>query len=55
MLPRTGTIMKRRLLITIAVAALWPLPTRAQNAKAALDAAATALGATNLRFLGKIL
>ena len=41
--------MKRRLLVIIAVAALWPLPAPAQNAKAALDAAATALGATNLR------
>src|SRR5207247_9820510 len=41
--------MKRSLLIIIAVAALWGMPARAQNAKAALDAAAAALGATNLR------
>ena len=44
-----GAIMKRSLLVTIAVAMLWPMPARAQNAKAALDAAARALGATNLR------
>ena len=49
MLPRMGAIMKRSLLIIIAVAALWPMPARAQNVKAALDAAASALGATNLR------
>src|SRR5437867_11981791 len=41
--------MKRSLLISIAVAALWGMPARAQNAKAALDAAAAALGATNLK------
>src|SRR5438445_13344227 len=49
MLPRTGAIMKRSLLVTIAVAMLWSMPARAQNASAALDAAARALGATNLK------
>jgi glyoxylase-like metal-dependent hydrolase (beta-lactamase superfamily II) len=49
MLPRTEVIMKRSLLIALAIAVLWPMPARAQNARAALDAAATALGATNLR------
>src|SRR5947208_16540196 len=49
MLPRTGEIMKRTVLIAIAVAVLWPMLARAQNAKAALDAAWAALGATNLR------
>src|SRR5947208_16633508 len=49
MLPRTGAIMKRSLLVTIAVAMLWSMPARAQNATAALDAAARALGATNLK------
>src|SRR5437867_9619905 len=41
--------MKRSVLITLGVAALWPVLARAQNPKAALDAAASALGATNLR------
>jgi len=41
--------MKRSLLIAIAVAVLWPMVARAQNAKVALDAAAAALGAANLR------
>ena len=41
--------MKRSLLVTIAVAMLWSMPARAQNASAALDAAARALGATNLK------
>jgi len=49
MLPRTGAIMKKSLLVTIAVAMLWSMPARAQNASAALDAAARALGATNLK------
>jgi hypothetical protein len=41
--------MKRSVLITVAVAMLWPGALGAQNAKAALDSAAAALGATNLR------
>ena len=41
--------MKRSLLLSVAVAVLWPMLARAQNAKAALDAAASALGATNLK------
>src|SRR5262245_28508623 len=41
--------MRKSVLISLAVAALWPVLARAQNAKAALDAAASALGATNLR------
>src|SRR5438132_13519360 len=49
MLPRMGAIMKRSLLATIAVAMLWSMPARAQNARAALDAAAQALGANNLK------
>ena len=49
MLPRTGAIMKRSLLIAVAVAVLWLMVARAQNARVALDAAAAALGAANLR------
>src|SRR5437870_10081195 len=49
MLPRTEVTMKRSLLIAVAVAVLWPMPARAQNARVALDAAAAALGAVNLR------
>ena len=41
--------MKKSLLILVAVALLSPVPARAQNAKSALDAAAAALGAANLR------
>ena len=44
-----GAFMKKSVLIIVAVAVLSPMLARAQNAKAALDAAASALGATNLR------
>src|SRR5438093_9206421 len=49
MLPRKRAIMKRTVLITALITMLWPGLARAQNAKAALDAALAALGATNLR------
>jgi len=41
--------MKKSLLIALGVAGLWSVAPRAQDAKTALDAAATALGAANLR------
>src|SRR5262245_40203523 len=41
--------MKRTLLLAIAVVALCSFTARAQTAKPALDAAAAALGAANLR------
>jgi hypothetical protein len=41
--------MKKSLLIVLALAGLASVTVRAQDAKTALDAAATALGASNLR------
>ena len=41
--------MKRSVLLTVAIATLWPVVVRAQNAKAVLDSASAALGAANLR------
>jgi glyoxylase-like metal-dependent hydrolase (beta-lactamase superfamily II) len=42
-------IMKRTLVIAVGLALLWSVQASAQNAKAALDAASAALGATDLR------
>src|SRR5213078_3671318 len=41
--------MKQRLIITLAAAVLCAVALRAQDAKTTLDAAASALGATNLK------
>src|SRR5882672_12158267 len=41
--------MKRTLVIALTLAGLWAVTARAQDAKTTLDAAAAALGATNLR------
>jgi hypothetical protein len=49
MLPRTEAIMKRSLVIAIAVALLLPVSIGGQDAKVTLDAASVALGATTLR------